>query len=248
MNEFFSIKRFWTLLLGTFRENKYRDLRVALIAMGIIFFMTFFGFFAGTMNSYSPLCFPIFCVAWFVAGTTFKRLASQSSSISYMMMPASSMEKTVATIIYAQLYMLIILMVSGLIGYLMGHYVVGVINVSQAHQSLLSISRPEIMMDDFGIRLLFGSSFLAVSMFGSVYFRKLAIVKTLLVLGAYGFVLFLAESITTFLVLQHVSTPVVGNGWFIGQDMSKCLFITMMVVGMVFFWFMTYLRHRETEV
>lgn len=232
------------LLQGLILENKKKDLRVALVTAGILLF---FGF----IHSF-PIVYDFFngfniCIAFVVASMVFKRLASPSASISYMMIPASTFEKTVATIVYVQVYMLFVITVFSLAGAYLGVTFSQLYAVATQIATTSEFSYPSVTFANFGPTLLAIYFLQSIAVFGSVYFRKLALLKMLLVYFAYGFVVML--------VLMGVAFAVADSYVFSGRSLVQnfsdeaiqAAFYIALTLGTLFFWFMTYLRHRETE-
>lgn len=243
MNNLFSIDRFWLLLKGTIVENKYKDLRLALVMMAVIAFFAEFGIYC---FNYSIINFPVVAVAIFIASVSFKRLGDLASGINYLMIPASTVEKTAVNIIYTQLYLFVILTISALIGYYAGQVLHFLTMEDFTNGATLHFA--PINFENFGWYLLILTFWQSVAIFGSVYFKKLAIVKTLLTIGAYGMVLIFFWISLAAILSNFVEFDTQLNfNWHITNNGASIVMLIAHIVGILFFWFMTYLRLRETE-
>lgn len=250
MNQIFSFQRFWTLLKGTILSNKNKDIRIVLVmmaVMGILFgFTGFYQHYQYLNRPYSLLNLPVGLVAVVVAFDAFKKLSAQAPCISYLTLPASTLEKTAVQIVYMQVYMLVLLMIGAGVGAYLGqilHWLC--IELPFGSSAELWIPRPSF--EDCGWSLLFIALFQSVALFGSVYFKKLASLKTPLVLAAYAILTAIVWVIESRLILSRVEVAGGSDLPEMSRTASAIIFISCNAVVILFCWFMTYLRLRETE-
>lgn len=232
MNDKFSFQRLGLLIRTVFIQNWKKDLRIFLCVMGVLAVLHAFNGF------YFPINFPIVAVLLYIAGSTFKRLGNQPSAISYMMMPASTLEKTITAIFYVNIYYVVLMVAAGLLGFGLAILL---------NPALHTIGIPEmcpakIITVDLGTIIMGLTAGISVLLFGSVYFKKFAILKTGLVALALFVVLTLALS-----AIMNFHTCSYHYFDDITTKTLKILYYVILSVATLFFWFMTWLRLRETE-
>ena len=250
MEKMFSKDRMLLLTRSIFIQNKSKDLRLALVIAGI---MAFFGLLSSSYSDYDLLRFPIVCVLLVLAGTTYKMLAVPSRAMEYLMLPASTAEKTVVTIAYLNIYYVLMMMASSFVGFYFGQMLQNLIAIipffrdlfgSSGHNFALSA----VSFNELGSNLLTLTCGLSILLFGSLYFRRHAILKTLLVGCGFCFAIFILDMIVISsagyaydLTIHNVSLPDLPK-W-----VEAMIEIAVPCIVTLFFWFMTYLRLRETE-
>ncbi len=249
MNEIFSTKRFGTLLKGTIQSNKHKDIRLVLVMAAIMCFIGFTGFYQRYQyweSPYEMVNFPLALVAIVATFSTFKKLSAQASGISYLTLPASTLEKTVVQIVYMQVYTLLILMVGAMVGAYLGQILHWLCIEFPFHPSTkFWVATPSFK--DCGWGLLFTALFQSIALFGSVYFKKLAILKTPLALMGYGLLTAIVWIIESILILDHYEPRGEYEILELSKGASCAIFISINAAVILFCWFMTYLRLRETE-
>ncbi|MBP5556590.1 MAG: hypothetical protein J6X65_02625 [Bacteroidales bacterium] len=174
-----------------------------------------------------------------LASLTFRRLSNQSSGIMYLTLPASTLEKVVVTILQVQIYYLVLLVLSGLAGYALSI-------------CLLALTVPAVHVSEFiklvdwrgfGYLVLLLTTGTSAMLFASVYFKKLAMLWSTLIGIA---VLFVAIAID--IVIARFSDGMTMRFLELSSTARDTMYIIVMSVVTLFFWFMTWLRLRETEV
>ena len=238
------------LIRSIFIQNKSKDLRLALVVAGIL---AFFGLVSPSHGDYDFFGAVNLCVLLVLAGTTYKMLAVPSRAMEYLMLPASTAEKTVVTIAYLNIYYVLLMMVSSFVGFYFGQMLQNLIAVIPFFRDLFGSSGHNfaisaVSFEELGSNLLSLTCGLSILLFGSLYFRRHAILKTLLVFCGFCFALFILDMAVIAgvgsafeLSIKNVSLPDLPK-WTetMIEIMVPCLFT-------LFFWFMTYLRLRETE-
>ena len=162
---------------------------------------------------------------------TFNYLSQNPKGMSYLLCPASTVEKVVIRILLVNIYYSSIL----ILPCMLGNFTLNMLNHTQ--NSLIFLS--QISSFRFpGVILMSQSIFI----FASIYLRKQAVLKTSLLLGTLTFIMFL--------VIKDMSYSIENKIWhFLFWDMVNVLFTYGGCLILVFlFWFMSYLGLRETEV
>lgn len=251
MEKQFSIDRMLLLARSIFAQNKSKDLRLALVIAGI---MAFFGMVSSSFKDYDVLGFINVIVLLVLAGTTFKMLTSQPRAMAYLTLPASAAEKTVVTIAYLNIYYFLLLSVSSFVGYYFGQLLQNLIAVIPFVRDIFGFDGDHVFnlsavsFDGFGDNLLALTTVISVLLFGSLYFRKYAILKTLLTACVFGFAIFFLDVI----VISSAGYAFRLNGYDVKLPdlpgwIGTLVEYTVPSVITLFFWFMTYIRLRETE-
>ena len=251
MEKQFSIDRMLLLARSIFVQNKSKDLRLALVIAGV---MAFFGLLSVHFEDYGVFHFLYVIVLLVLAGTTFKMLTSQPRAMAYLTLPASAAEKTVVTIAYLNIYYFLLLSVSSFVGYYFGQLLQNLIAVIPFVRGIFGFDGEHVFnlsavsFDGFGDNLLTLTMVISILLFGSLYFRKHAILKTLLTACVFGFAILILDMIVIASVTSGFSltahnfdlpdTP---------QWLHTLIDYAVPSIVTLFFWFMTYIRLRETE-
>ena len=250
MEKMFSKDRMLLLIRSIFIQNRSKDLRLALVIAGI---MAFFGLVSPSHGDYDFFGVVNVCVLLVLAGTTYKMLAVPSRAMEYLMLPASTAEKTVVTIAYLNIYYVLMMMVSSFVGFYFGQMLQNLIAIVPFFRDLFGSSGhtfalSAVSFHKLGSNLLSLTCGISVLLFGSLYFRRHAILKTLLVGCGFCFALFILDMIVISsagyaygLTINNVNLP------DLPEWAETTIEIMVPCVFTLFFWFMTYLRLRETE-
>ncbi len=255
MEKMFSKDRMLLFARSIWLQNRSKDWRLAIVIAAV---MAFFGLVSPLYGSYDFLSLPVKVILVILAGTTFKMLGNPSRAISFLTIPASTAEKTAVIILYLQVYYLVGMCVVSFVGYYVGQLLHNLLlalpfvneffngaDSFTAHQfSVASVSFPE-----FGNTLMTLSVFISIFLFGSVYFRKNALLKTVLSICAFLFALFLID-----VFVFGIATTGFGCTFSTSKAFPELtpwaqdvISYGLRTVVVLFFWFMTYLRLRETE-
>lgn len=253
MEKQFSIDRMMLLARSIFVQNKSKDLRLALVIAGI---MAFFGLLRSITGTYHIL-FGAEVIIWMVlAGTTYKMMSNQPRAMAYLTLPASTAEKTVITIAYLNIYYFILISVSSFIGFYIGQLLHNAIAILPFFRDLIgspnghtfSLSSVEFSSGNPS-KLLYNLMWVSIMLFGSIYFKKNAILKTLLTAFVFGFAIFILDMIviSSASYAFNLSSMNYMNFPDIPEWIENVTYYAVPSVITLFFWFMTYLRLRETE-
>ena len=243
MNESFSFHRIGLLTKNIFLQNWKKDLCIFLCLMGglaiwkwLIAIVFTWGY---PVAHYMPINIAVAATLLCLASLTFRRLSNQSSGIMYLTLPASTLEKVVVTILQVQIYYLVLLVLSGLAGYALSI-------------CLLALTVPAVHVSEFiklvdwrgfGYLVLLLTTGTSAMLFASVYFKKLAMLWSTLIGIA---VLFVAIAID--IVIARFSDGMTMRFLELSSTARDTMYIIVMSLVTLFFWFMTWLRLRETEV
>lgn len=226
------------LLKSNMIQNWRSDLRFFLCMTGVTALLHF----CQEVPTTIPLDFVVIMCLLVLGSMAFRHLAVTPSAISYLTLPASTSEKTISVILRYQIFYVVITILANIIGFWIA---MGILNMigSDAWMLMLDIyGRPEVDFTGFGWGLAALFPVLAGMTFGSVYFKKNAPLKNALACIAI-FVVLLAINI----LILHFRNFTGGREIFTTSDQFKLTFLIVSVITTLFFWFMTWLRLRETE-
>ena len=239
-----SFHRIGLLLKRYFVENWKKDV----IVMGIVFAfeIAIFPYRFSTFTQNEPISwFLLFVCFTLFSGRIFGMLGKPSAAINYLLLPASRMEKLTTNIILSHFYYPLVLIAASCLGVLTRSFLCTLI-FDDYTMSPIGFTISNTLT---GIWVLILIIFLnnAIMMFGSVYFKKRAVIKTLLCEGAFAF----ASMILMFAVgiildksgytITYVRFPEI-------KDYAAGIMYTIMICTTVFFWMLSYFRLKETEV
>ena len=241
------------LARSIFVQNKSKDLRLALVIAGV---MAVIGLLRSITGTYHIL-FGAEVIVWMVmAGTTYKMMSNQPRAMAYLTMPASTAEEAVVTIAYLNIYYFILLAASSFIGFYLGQILHNAIVIlpffrdfaSSPEGHTFSLSSVEFSSGNPS-KLLYNMMWVSILLFGSIYFKKYAILKTLLTACVFGFAIFILDIIVVACVGSAFDLSSMNNMNFpdIPEWIENVTYYAVPCVFTLFFWFMTYLRLRETE-
>lgn len=233
-----SFNRVSLLLQRYFHENWKMDLIMAAIVFAVDTLSSL------QQGSSSMSIFMIIVLLAIYSGRMFAILGRPHGAINYLMLPASSLEKIFTGIVLSSLYFPIVLFAASLLGIMASIPVCAIIYNSGLVMKSITLF-PGV---EFTAKIIIGMALFilmtnSTMMFGSVYFKRKAAIKTMLCILAFYFVL-VALSIILILIIYK------GNFMPTGIDAPDYAYIigyVAMAIIMVFFWFMAYLRLNETE-
>lgn len=241
-----SLNRIKYLFLKYFIENWKRDISNFLI----LFIISMFSGYGGVV-SLSKMIFVI--LAFIYAGRIFGMLGYKPKGINYLLIPASTGEKTLVNLILVNIYYLAALYISYLLGFLLGDLVHTFI-----HGDIFSLVpvKNSVYVDYTTIlSLLLCESIL---IFGSVYFKKKAIIKTVLYLFCFFLLIMVVDSSLVYFFTENHSIVASTNTYYLEKNFTgetaffneygKKIAVGGTVFFTLFFWFLSFLRLKETEV
>lgn len=247
------VQNILNLLKRYFIESRKKDLTTALLVILITAFLTFIS--VSDSDGGGLLVIVLYIMALIYAAKVFRVFQPAGRAIHYLTLPASSLEKTIANGILVFIYYNLLLIVSLLLGYVIGgllqellsyflcKYSNAHLDCSYSYQFHMPFSVHNII-----VLIVFESIF----MFGSVYFKTHSFIKTALILFGFLFFLFVIDGVIMGSYLMRIqgisprfvediqNSFIIVHGELIENILSVLIFL--------FFGFMTWLRLRETEV
>jgi hypothetical protein len=209
MNQFFDIKRFSLLVSKHWADNKKRYALSVLAYLGLLMAWFVFTTVMGDDMRMSrdvqigTYFFSLFVMGTLYASQYYRHLGSRAKGINFLLVPASTFEKFLCSLLYTVLLFFVVLTAAFYaIDFLM-------VTLSNAFIDTASASRKAIVTNVFELdlldahdsvsinSLLFFFALQATFLLGSVYFNKYNFLKTIICL----FILFLA--IAGFIILFH---------------------------------------------
>ena len=221
-----SLNRIKYLFIEYFISYWKRDL----IILGAFFFVKTFCGYKGI--NFFPDEIIIMLLPCVLCGT-FNYLNKTSKGMSYLICPANTEEKVIIRILLVHVYYSVIL----LLPCILGNFTLNILNHTQ--YPIIFLSQIRGFTFTFWVFLLLPQS---IFIFAPVYLRKHAILKAAIFFG----ILWLA----IILIVKDMPYKIEVKIWqFILRDMFEVLFrYGASLILIFFFWFMSYLRLKETEV
>ena len=230
-------KNIFNLIRRYFIEKGRADITTFIFIVLIITLVSFFSV-SGSISD-GLMVFLLFLMGCLYAARTFNIFQPAGRAIHNLTIPASNIEKTIANGFLVYIYYNILLIVALLLGNFLG---------GMAHKLLAPDYHYTFFMpfslDNIILALVFESIFL----FGSIYFKQRAAIKTLLVIIAFFiFFIFLDTAlIGSYFINSNPESIKEAENVFnnINGDLIE---YTASTLAFIFFNFMTWLRLRETE-
>ena len=187
-------------------------------------------------------------ISWFLlfiffilySGRIFGMLGKPQRAINYLMLPASGCEKLTVNLILSHFYYPILLIAASCLGIWASSFFCYFIYDEFTFKSINYMGIVGSSTIWYACLFLLLNN--AVMMFGSVYFRKAAVIKTLLCEAAF----FMLYAIV--MVLFIFKTVI--NEMYVTADKieyGNVILIVFMLCVTVFFWVLSYFRLKETE-
>lgn len=276
MNPTFDLGRWALLVKQHWIENKKRYL-LSIAAMAGILFMWFF--FVALSDQSDPMnadvqrgtyFFLLLVGGCFYASQFYKDLGSRSRAINYLLIPASSFERLLVSLLYV---VVLFFLVFTAIYYIVDTIMVMAVNMlhptySEANAS--GVLRQASVVNVFGRTIgkvngtpLFFAAYFALQaafLLGSVYFEKYSFVKTVISLFTVLLGLWLINSFLFEAILPEGGMNGLGS-FLVTNNKTETTYLvelpTVMsdILGMlarwafpIFFWVITYFRLKEKEV
>ena len=231
-----SLYRIGLLFKRYFSENWKKDVIVA----AIIFAVEMLTSLEQETSDISWFLLFIFFILY--SGRIFGMLGKPQRAINYLMLPASRGEKLTVNIILSHFYYPILLIMASCLGIWASSFFCYFIYNEFTFKSI-------DFMGIWGVEWYFVLFLLltnAVMMFGSVYFKKAAVIKTLLCEAAF-FVAFM-------MVFSGIWLITLRNGFVLrsidrlpAEWIINVIVSAIMLVEIAFFWLLSYFRLKETE-
>ena len=249
----FSLQRTTNLFLTYFTGGWRKDLRNFLVMffLAIIFAKT-----SGDAGTY--LSFFIFIILYSVdVARTFSYLGNKTKRFDYLMIPANAIEKIVTNLFIAHIYKFLLYTTAFILGSILGDYLLPLLLPQFYPSSIIIVTAGNNLASLFSpISIFVIFLFQSILFFGSIYFQKSALIKTVLVLFAFSAVFtigytILFQSFSGTVDIYGNSLEYYFNEMSRGGNASKAGNVAGYVViicSTLYFWTLSYLRLRETEV
>ena len=236
MNTSLSLTRIKHLLNRYFIENWKKDLYVGLVLLVI-------AFASNPKAGFSSFVFMVMVLVY--TGRIFCNLAHKESAQHYLMIPASTTEKLITNIFLSHIYYVLLLLVFLVLGILLRALILAPYCDASDCYSIIDAKMSMFCFSSYVSFLCFQS----ILVFGSVYFKKNAFIKTLLSIAAF---LFFLTMLVIFIIRMYIGSmtlPVVEFDNYVKNPSASFYLSTIIsIVITCFFWILSYFRLRETEV
>ena len=236
------------LLKAYFIENWKRDVMMA----GLIASMEFL---SNMINPYSNgfvIIAAVVILLMSMPQRLFGNLSNASQSIHYLMIPANYKEKITTNMFLANIYAVVLLLLSVLFGYALSFVV---LKITGANSEMITAFLGKYKSyHHIGASVLMFYTALAVFFFGAVYFRKKQMMKTL----AASMAVIFAFAALCMLVLwlnvrltMHTGMVNVQYSFIDSSDLSDQTFDIIGYIltfgSIIFFYTLSFIRLRETN-
>jgi hypothetical protein len=272
MNQFFSFKRFNLLVLKHWADNKKRYSLSILAFTGLLIAWFVFNMLIDVEEpmskevQYSTFFLSLFAIGTFYASQYFRDLGSRAKGINFLLVPASSFEKLLCSLLYT---VVLFFAVFTAIFYLIDSLAVTLSNSLHATDGAAKvhvINVFKVVLLRFNAHstinfLLFFFSVQSAFLLGSIYFEKYSFIKTIICGFAGGFLLFClmyffyeqllpnGDYPNGFLTYYRVHVDGVNDHLIeVPRWMGEVFRIVLMYVIAPFLWIVTYYRLKEKQV
>lgn len=246
MNNFFDPIRFGKLLKSDLVLKKSSILIVAMTIIGVLLFYNLISPYNILSVDYHPtgFIFLLFIGGILISSRGFKNLHDKTSNYFYLTLPCSNFEKFLAKLgLTSIIYALALLAL-----YTLFYWALAAISLVFFHHNyfittLFLASTWKTIWTYIVIQSVF--------LLGSIYFKTLPLIKTILVTACMGIILFIL--LTSIMKIFFTGYLINGISW--NMHLSSAHFITMRILQYVFWillapfcWTVTYFRLEEIEV
>jgi hypothetical protein len=159
----------------------------------------------------------------------------------YLTLPASTIEKVVVNILLVNVYYFALLVLSGLAGYALSICMLAPMFPIENVSAFVCFKF--ISWSGFGYLAILLTAGAAAMLFASVYFKKLALLWSFLIGVAMLFV-----TIAINIAISYMADGNMPRSWSLSYGELEAMYDVILSLVTLFFWFMTWLRLRETEV
>jgi hypothetical protein len=275
MNQTFSFQRFSLLVAKNWAENKKRYLLSLVAYISLVFVWYVFVMLTDESHPMAKnlqevtFLFSLLLVGPFFASQFFSELGSKTKATSYLMVPASNLEKLLCSILYVTVLFLILFIaafyfvdfIAVLIANAFHPSYNDVTTVNGVHIKAQAVNIFKVGKPSDNVAFYFLTAFFAVqsvALLGSVYFQKYGYIKTVISLT-------LILLISSFLVFEVMGSILPSPAFFSGVEYrifdgekmkivelpkwSQKLVEYLLFFGFtIVFWVATYFRLKEKEV
>jgi len=193
--------------------------------------------------------FFIFMIAMILIGIS-SPLGKRLRGMNYLSCPANTAEKFITNLLLVHIYYTVMLVLAGGFGTHIG-YLLNPLNLEQ-----FTVVDSDVNQHFYRF-FLFLFVFQSIFIFMTIYFKKNALLKTLLFFGAL-FLVFIISVMIFFYLARNVEAVgrlvgALGEAelkYIISYTIDKYIWISRVLVygAIAFFWVLSYLRLKETEV
>lgn len=249
MNQFFSFKRFALLVLKHWSENKKRYVLSVLAFLGLL--IAWF-VFAMIIEEHHPVpkdvqavtyFFPLFVAGTFYASQYFRDLGTRAKGINFLLVPASTFEKFLCSLLYTVILFFIIFTAS--------FYLVDILMIAFANNffetgkavddtTVVNVFKANVIQFSDGSAINFLLLFFTIQsafLFGSAYFQKYGFIKTIIAGFVVCFTFFCLMS------LLYGGEPLLDIPWI-----AKVSSFLVMYALTPLLWIMTYFQLKVKQV
>ncbi len=254
-NTQFSVRRIGLLMRNDIMANLKTIFIVIGVLYGVLLVNTMFSIGSYKAWNFHTVFFPLSLAitGYIVTSMAFSEIHDSKKGFMFMLTPASIPEKLIARLLLTSIGFSILVIVGYFIFSLLG-----------AAITTLAFGKAFALFNPFSVGVWRSVALYLVTqsvfLFGSIYFRKASLMKTLLALFAIA----LGVGIITFLLIRiafsdmftgffMIDKPL--DLWFQEKNLSKLFNVLYVIVKLLFwtamapfFWIMSYVRLREKEV
>jgi len=251
MNTTFSFNRLGLLIKRYFIENKQRELSFWGIVIAVFMFL----------HDPTTVQMFLYVTGFIFAARMFKTFSYTPGGMHYLLIPATHLEKLVTTILLSTVYYFIMILITYSVGTILGTTLGNLVFSTQNPVSfdflqMESTSKVwgNAAIQNRGLGSVFFSFALIQSIFltGSVYFKRNAIGRTIMVLILVGILIGILEAILfnltfgSFNVEGHsFNLAITGNDFLPGIESATQIAKYLLIP---FFWLVSYFRLTEKQV
>jgi hypothetical protein len=255
MNQHFNFKRFNLLVLKHWAENRKRYVLSVMAFVGLL--SIWFVFTMVVADSEGPMSIdiqkPTFFLSLFALGTVyasqhFSDFGSRTRAANLLLIPASSLEKFLCSLLYTALLFPIVFITT--------YYLIDILMITIAKTffvagdaaekvSVLNVFKVDFFRFNSNLTLNFLLLFLSIQsafLFGSVYFKKYNFIKTVI----SGFVVWISGAVLFYLLRHLLLRNAPGSVEM--PDSTGMLFISLTYIAPPLLWIMTYQHLKSKQV
>jgi len=236
MNTTFSLQRVKLLLMRYFVENW---------KINVFFLVPIF--ILGLLSVAMPIYVIVLCI---FTGTYFYNFSKTEQNTHYFLIPASTFEKFTVNLFLIYIYLTFLFVLTLFFGVLFKEILSFIIY--NKNMNLLNVS--SVYFSQFNVnQMLFIFVIQSILMFGSIYFKKNALLKTIISIFSTLLMMGIVFIITIYVNIDH-STNLLFTVDNINMKSPHILWIKEYIpfifsfIIISFFWVLSYLRLRESEV
>ncbi len=234
----------------------------SLIAIGITIFVALIsGFYYDSESYFTGLAIFLFFMLMNLASSIYSPLKNSRSKISYLMIPASTLEKSIANLFTVHIFQIVTLFCATLIGLFLGNGIgylldpyADIISFIPHHSPLTFSAVFSIFNGDMFLFLIL---FQSIMVFGSILFKRSAFIKTMGSLILFFIIIIIIGVIMSVTLLVNLINADV-NTFALESSMIDILLkndgvieivgVTYYLITLFAFWVMSFFKLRETEV